>query len=374
MAMSARTRETLEALTLRVGAILVSMFVFSIFLICCKTNPIEVYAVMYKGAFGTSFSIQNTLQRAAPLILAALCTALPSRLGMVIIGGEGALVIGGLCAAIAGLMVATASPIIVLITMAIAGATAGGLWIMLAGGLKYFRGVNETISSLLLNYIAIAILNHVVEGPMRDPLSLNKPSTPNIGEANMLGHLPGIDVHWGLAYGVVACLVLYVLISHTTFGFAMRTVGGNIRAARIVGLSVGQLTLITCFLAGAAAGVAGMVEVAAVHGAANASLASGYGYTGILVSFIARHNPLAIMPVAVLLGGIGASSGLLQRRHHLPDATVQVLQGIMFIVILASESLYGRFKIFQAPVDKSINADKPPAPVVPTKLEGVSVA
>ena len=112
-------------------------------------------------------------------------------------------------------------------------------------------------------------------------------------------------------------------------------------------MSVTTLSMITCFLAGAAAGLAGMVEVAAVHGSANASLVAGYGYTGILVAFIARQNPLAIMPVALLFGGIAASGGLLQRRLDLPDATVLVLQGIAFIMILASETLYGRFRIFQ---------------------------
>ena len=105
--------------------------------------------------------------------------------------------------------------------------------------------------------------------------------------------------------------------------------------------------MITCFLAGAAAGLAGMVEVAAVHGSANASLVAGYGYTGILIAFIARQNPLAIIPVALMFGGIAASGGLLQRRLDLPDATILVLQGIAFVMILASDTLYGRFRIFQ---------------------------
>jgi simple sugar transport system permease protein len=130
-------------------------------------------------------------------------------------------------------------------------------------------------------------------------------------------------------------------------GFALRIVGGNVRAARLAGLPVGILILASCFLGGAAAGLAGMAEVAAVHGSANASLIAGYGYAGILVSFIARHNPLAILPVATLVGGIAASGGMLQRRLDLPDATVLVLQGIAFMVILASETLYGRFRVFQ---------------------------
>src|SRR6185437_14303897 len=224
----------------------------------------------------------------------------PAQLGMVIIGGEGALLIGALAATSAALAMPGAPPLAVDVAMAIAGMIGGGLWILLSGALRQFRGVNETISSLLLVYIALAILNFLVEGPMRDPTSLNKPSTPEIGAANMIGSIPGTDVHWGLA-------------------------GGNIRAAKVVGLSVGKLILIVCFLAGAAAGLAGMMEVAAVQGRTNANLAAGYGFAGILVAFLARQNPLAVIPVAVLLGGIGASGGLLQRRLGLPDASVLVL-------------------------------------------------
>jgi len=360
-----RFLQAMEAVCLRLGALIVALLLFGVFVFAAGKNPLDVYALMFKGAFGTWFSFQNSLQRAAPLILTALCTALPARLGLVIIGGEGALVFGAFCATVAGLSFKESGPYTCLTAMLLAGAMAGGAWILLIGALRYFRGVNETISSLLLNYIAIAILNHMVEGPFKDPESLNKPATLPIGDDNMLGHMFGLDVHWGLAYGIIACLFSYVLIQHTTFGFGVRTTGGNIRAGRIVGLPVSFLMLATCFLAGAAAGVAGMVEVAAVHGTANASIIAGYGYTGILVAFIARQNPLAILPVALLLGGIGASSGLLQRRLGLPDATVLVLQGIMFLVILASESLYGRFKIFQP----KAAPEKPAPPKNPTPIE-----
>jgi simple sugar transport system permease protein len=328
-------------------ALVAALIAFGIFVACFGKDPADLYFYMYQGAFGTWFSWQNTLTRAAPLILTALCTALPAQLGMVIIGGEGALLMGALGAAAAALLMPGAPPLMVGLAMAAAGMLSGGLWIALAGGLRHYRGVNETISSLLLVYIALAVLNHLVEGPMRDPTSLNKPSTREIGADNMIGSIPGTDVHWGFVFGVVAAVLAYVLIFHTVFGFSARIAGGNVRAAKIVGLSVGKLILITCLLAGAAAGLAGMVEVAAVQGRANANIAVGYGFTGILVSFLARHNPLAIIPVAILLGGINASGGLLQRRLGLPDASVLVLQGMIFVSVLMSETLYGRFRIFK---------------------------
>ncbi len=281
-------------------------------------------------------------------MLSSLCTALPARLGLVIIGNEGALVIGGLAAISVGLpLSASVSSGITQIGMAIAGLMAGGVWIGIVGALRHYRAVNETISSLLLNYIAIALLNHLVGGPMKDPGSLNKPSTFSLPDADMLGAIPGMRVHWGLLYGLVACVIAYFLMQRSTFGFAARTAGGNVRAARIAGLPVGKLTVIVCFLGGSCAGLAGMVEVAAVQGAANASLNVGYGYGGILVAFVARHNPIAAVVVSVLLGGILASGGILQRSHNLPDATVLVFQGLVFLVVLYSESLYGRFEFFK---------------------------
>jgi ABC-type uncharacterized transport system permease subunit len=336
-----------EGVAIPLMALLAALALFGVFIALCRVDPLAAYALMYKGAFGSWFSWQNSLVRAAPLILTALCTALPAQLGLVVIGGEGALVIGGLAAVAAALLLPSAPPLVVQPAMAAAGMAAGGAWIGLVGALRHYRGVNETISSLLLVYIAIALLNHLVEGPMRDPASLNKPSSPGIGDMNMIGSIPGTEVHWGLVFGLVAALLAYVFLYRTSFGLAARVVGGNMRAAKMAGLPVGRLVLLVCALAGAAAGLAGMVEVAAVQGRANATLAVGYGFTGILVSFLARHNPLAIIPVAVLLGGIGASGGLLQRHLGLPDATVLVLQGIIFIAVLASEALYGRLPWFR---------------------------
>jgi general nucleoside transport system permease protein len=350
---------TLESICLSLGAILVGLLLFGCFCAAVGQDPFAVYGSIWKAAFGNWRTFQNTLIRAAPLMLTALCTALPARLGLVIIGNEGALVIGGVAAVAVGLGIGTAlPPVLAQVGMAIAGLVAGGLWIMSAGALKHYRAVNETISSLLLNYIAIALLNHLVGGPMRDPSSLNKPSTYPLPEAIMLGNIPGTRVHWGLLYGVIACIIAYVLIQRTTFGFAARTAGGNIRAARIAGLPVGKLTLMVCFLAGSCAGLAGMVEVAAVQGSANESLNVGYGYGGILVAFAARHNSLGAILISLLVGGILASGGILQRAHGLPDATVLMFEGLVFLVVLFSDSLYGKIPLFR---EKPF-IPKPPAP------------
>ena len=340
--MTPRWHAPAEAVALPLLALGGALLLFGAFVWSGGHDPVQAWVLLFKGAFGDAFSWQNTLQRAAPLMLTALCVALPARAGLIVIGGEGALVLGGLAAAGLPYVVGVPGNAFGTLLVLLAAAGAGAAWIALAGALRQYRGVNETISSLLLGYIAIALFKHFVEGPMRDPNSLNKPSTLPLPEGTLIGGMAGTDVHWGLAWGIVLCVALGVWLAFTTSGFATRVVGGNARAARLVGLPTHRLVLLACALGGACAGIAGGIEVAAVHTAANASLIAGFGYTGILVSFVARHNPWMVIPVAVLFGGFGAAGSLLQRRMELPDASVLVLQGFAFVLILASEALRGR--------------------------------
>ena len=327
-----------------------ALLLFGVFVWFGGHDPLEVWRLLFVGAFGDAFSWQNTLQRAAPLMLTALCVALPARAGLTVIGGEGALVLGGLaCAGLPDLLPLPGGwPGTALLLLA--AAVAGGLWISLAGALRQYRGVNETISSLLLGYIAIALFKHFVEGAMRDPASLNKPSTLPLEESLRIGGMFGYDVHRGLAFGVASCLAAALWLNLSTHGFAVRVVGGNARAARLVGLPTNRLIITACALGGAGAGLAGGIEVAAVHTSANASLIAGLGYAGILVSFVARHHPLAIIPVAILFGGFGAAGSPLQRCMGLPDASVRVLLGFAFVIILDSEALRGRLLPQRAPL------------------------
>ena len=341
-----------EAVLLPVGALAAALLAFGVFVWFGGNSPVQAWTLLFQGAFGDAFSWQNTLQRAAPLMLTALAVALPARAGLTVIGGEGALVLGALgCAGLPYLMPLTPDSTGTVLVLA-AGALMGGLWVALAGALRQWRGVNETISSLLLGYLAIALFKHFVEGPMRDPASLNKPSTRPLAEGLRIGPIAPDsllgDVHWGLVIGLLLCVASGLWLSFTASGFALKVVGGNARTARGVGLPTDRLIVLACALGGAAAGLAGAIEVAAVHTAANASVIAGLGYTGILVSFVARHNPWAIPPVAILFGGFAAAGSLLQRRMGLPDASVLVLQGFAFVFILAAEALRGR--LFQLPM------------------------
>jgi len=339
-----RAREVLQSALPALAALALTIVLFSLAVALAGFNPLEVWGLIVLGGFGDAFALQNTLQRAAPLMLTGLAVALPAQAGRVIIGAEGALVLGGLAASALGnvLADAKAGPLVVWPAMALAGAAAGGVWIGIVGALREKREVNETIASLLMSFIAIALFNQCVETVLRDPASLNKPSTRPLPDALMLPALPGLDVHWGLAVGIVVALVAWGVMKLTPLGLALRVAGGNPRTALGVGLPVVRLTIGACAAGGACAGLAGAVEVGAVHGAANASLIAGYGYSGILIAFAARFSPLGVVPVAILVGGIAASGSLLQRRLGLPDASVTVLLGFAFVALIGCETLRGR--------------------------------
>jgi len=184
-----------ERVLIPIAALLVGLLVFSLFLLLQGKSATEFWQLVYKAGFGSSFSWSNTLSRAAPLLFAALCVALPARLGLIVIGGEGAVVLGGLAAGAIGAYLIGFAAIPTMLLMALGAFALGSLWIGTVGWLRHWRGVNETIASLLMAYIAIALLNHFVEGPLRDPQSLNKPSTAPIDESVRVGVMPWLDAH-----------------------------------------------------------------------------------------------------------------------------------------------------------------------------------
>lgn len=331
----------IDAMIITTVAMVISLLLFGLFVTISKGVSIwSVYEYLFRGAGGKASAWRNTMIHASPLLLTALAVALPARVGMIIIGGEGCVLLGGLVAALVAHLMPGTPPFLVQVSMCASGMAIGGIWVMIAGALKQYRGVNETISSLLMNYIARAILNHCVEGPMRDWSNANVPSSWPLDPRVMFGSIPGTEIHIGLIFGILACLLAWILMDHTTFGFATRVVGGNLRAARVAGLSVAKYSLMACFLGGAAAGLAGVVEVAARDGAVSDNLSqAGYGYAGILVAFVARQNPLAVIPVAILMGGV--NNDYLKMKLD-SDSCVQVFQGILFLVILGLDTWAGR--------------------------------
>src|SRR5260370_12283193 len=199
---NAQTARVLLALLPAIPTVLAlvgTLVLFSLFLLVQGQPVLDAVGLIFQGAFGSSFAWQSTLLRASPLMLTALCVALPAQVGLIVIGGEGALALGGMCAAIVPQMLPAGTPWLIATPLtALAGMLAGGVWIGAVGALRQWRGVNETISSLLMSYIAIALFKHLAEGPLREPTSLINPSTLPVPDALMIGSMPGLGTRGGL--------------------------------------------------------------------------------------------------------------------------------------------------------------------------------
>ncbi len=312
-------------------------------------DPLEAYRVMGAGAFGSAFRFSEVVLRSIPLILTGLAVALAATMLLWNIGCEGQLVWGGIGAAGTALFLAPHLPeALVLPAVAAAGAAAGALWAMVPALLRTRAAVNEILSSLLLNYVAIIVMEHLYFGPWRNPEGYGFPGTAQIPEAARLPHLWGTRVHPGLFAALALALALFWLLRHTPWGYRVRVTGQNPRAARYAGFRLEGRIVAVMAMSGALAGLAGMAEVSAVHYRLQQGLAVGYGYDGIIVAWLARLNPLAVPPAALFLAALIVGGEQLQTVLHLPSSISTVLEAVLLFALLSSEALT-RFRIVRAP-------------------------
>jgi simple sugar transport system permease protein len=345
MRLEKRHRQSALALVLApVGAVAVTMLVSALLVLWAGAPVAQTYALLLQGGFGSVFALSETFTRAIPLMLTGLAATVAFQARLFNIGAEGQLYAGALAAvAVGGLHGGTGfdqipMPLLFALMM-LAAALAGALLLLGPALLKARLGVDEVVTTLLLNFIVLLVVSMMLDGPMKDPTAMGWPqSVALMGELELSKLVPQTRVHTGLLWGLGLAVAVWALMRYTVPGFDIRAVGANVRAAQFAGVPVTRTVVLVAMLSGALAGLAGAIEVMAVHGSANAAVLAGYGTTGILVSFMARHQPLAIIPVAVMMGGIAAAGSLLQRRLDLPDATTMVLQGLLFIAILAGDA------------------------------------
>lgn len=331
-----------EGLLLSLLALVLATLAWLLIAIATGLDPQTVIATIIEGAVGSSFAWEQSLRVATPLLFTGLVVALPLRAGLLIIGGEGALIAGGLAAAVVALYVPAT---IALFAMLVVGSLAGAMWLGLAGWLRAHRGVHEALASLLLTYIIIAIVNQLIEGPLREPASLDKPATAIIPLTAQLAGLGSTAIHIGLPLGIGLCIVAQIFLSFSPAGYALRVGGGNPRAAKFAGLNRNTHILAICVLAGSLAGLGAALEISAVHHRVSASFTVlGYGYLGILVACLAGGNMLAIIPAALLIGCLDAGGGLLQRRLAAPAASAELMHGLLFVAVMVVTALTGRLR------------------------------
>lgn len=315
-----------------VWALLLTAVVVSGLLLLVDVSLNQAYTAIFQGALGNTYSIGLSLTLAIPLILTGMAVALAYQCGLFNIGAEGQLQVAGLGTTLVAVETGN------LILAVIAGIAAGAVWGGVPGYLRARLGVNEIISTLMLNFIAITGVLIVVEGPFSDP-NVSHSTSPTVPDSTTLPVIVGgTPLHAGLFVALAVLAGSMYVLFRTPLGLKMRAVGHNDRAASHGGINVRQVITAAMVLSGAVAGLAGTVQVLGVEHNVASGWSSGWGYTGIAVAFLARSNPVGILPVALLYGALDAGAENMQLVTGVPGALLLVIQAlpVLFLVALIS--------------------------------------
>ncbi|MGE5252986.1 MAG: ABC transporter permease [Planctomycetaceae bacterium] len=324
------------AVLVRFGGLLgIALAIFALVLLVFDKNPIKAYADIFSNTLGSAYGFSEVLVKMIPLTLAAVAVALPARIWLINVGGEGQFHVGALFAAWGALNFVHLPAWLLIPWISFLGFLGGGLWGFISGFLRARGWVSETISTLLLNYVAILLLSFFVFGPWKDPESANYPQSAPFADAAILPSFFGTRVHLGLIYALAVLVLFHLFLSRTRWGLEMRAVGANAEAARRNGIPLGRYIMTLMFIGGGLAGLAGMAEVSAIHGQLRPSISPGYGYIGFLISWMAMGNAAGILAAAFLLAIITAGGDILQMTLRLPGSVVNILMAIILFVILA---------------------------------------
>ncbi len=327
-----------------IGAVGLALVLGGIVLMLVGGSPLRAYAFMLKAAFGDLGVFSDTLTKATPLILVSLAAVIAFRMRLWNIGAEGQFFIGafGVSAVVlTPILPPETSPWIMIPAMMLMGALAGALWGFIPGFLKARFNVNEIISTLMMNYIAVAWNNFFIfaiwtEGGFQ--MSPQFPRTawlPRLTDySSQVPIFRGLTTHLGLVFGLVAAVLVWWIIYHSRWGYEIRLIGDNPRAARYAGINITRNTILVMMLSGALAGLAGMSEITGVVHRLQGAISPGYGFTGIIIAWLAKLNPLLVVPIAILFGGL-----ILAGREIQPSGVPMLIQGIILVCLIASDFL-----------------------------------
>ena len=316
-------------------ALLGGLVVFGAFVLANGANPLAVYGDIWSSTLTQSGQFQQILIRATPFALAGLAVVIPARAGMVNVGGEGQLIIGAVASAGVALALDERVPPGVLITaMLLAGVTAGAAWAGIAAVMRITVKVNEAVTTLLLNYVAVFLMLYLILGPWKDPAALGQSTSVGISDSAKLPVLAGTAVNVGVAIAVVAAIAVWFVLARTEWGFRLSVVGGNPEAARRAGMPVVMLLLSALLIGGALAGLAGYVQFAGTEYKLRPTFGLTIGYVAFLASWLARHRPLPLLGASLALAAIAVSGNSLQIGSGLPAGTVNILMGLVLIAVL----------------------------------------
>jgi simple sugar transport system permease protein len=316
-------------------SLVIALIGFGVVVAIQKENPVAVYRDIIDSTVRSKYGFSEVLVRMIPLLLCALAVAIPARVGLVNVGGEGQLYIGAWAASWVALTFTSLDRPLLLPLMFAFAAAGGAAWAAVPAFLRARGWLNETISTLLLNYVAILFVQYFVFGPWKDPLSANFPQSKPFPAGAILPALGDYRVHLGLVFGLVAVAAMFAILRYTRWGYEIRAIGGNPEAAHRNGIPVAGYLVGMLVLGGAMAALAGFGEVSAIQGRLRPSVSPGFGFIGFLAAWLAGHNPLAIVVITFVLAVLTAGGDSLQISHGLPFASVNLLMALTLFSVLA---------------------------------------
>ena len=331
---------------LPVFAALAALLVGAVMLLILKVNPITAYGALLQGAFGSTNAIAETLVKATPLLLIGLGICIAYRANVINIGGEGQMIVGALLATWVGLNFKGLPGWVMIIFAMLAGSLCGSLWGGLPGALKAYFNVNEILSTVMMNAIAVQLMNFFLTGPMIDPsqakIASQIPQTARLEEIYRLPRLAPTRLHLGALIAVILAFLVYILLWRTTLGYRIRAVGQNAFASRYAGIKVKRYIVLAMLLSGALSGLAGAVQVYGVNyrmitdGSATGFTGSA-GFNGIVAALFGQLHPILTIPASILFGALSVGANTMQRTVQIPSALIMALNGLVVVFVVSSE-------------------------------------
>ena len=331
-----------ENVTIRILSILIALVASGIFLGAMGYNPLEVIFSLGKGAFGSAYRIRETIVKSIPLAITAVGIAVAFKMQFWNIGAEGQIFMGAFGAALIALKFSNTPKPILLLMMLLAAVAFAGLWALISAILKLMFNTNETIITLMLNYIALKFITYLQYGPWRDKKAMNFPKIPNFSDNAILPEI--FKIHIGWIFALIVIVLLYIFMNHTKLGYEISVIGESENTARYAGINIKKVSLIAIFISGALCGLTGFIQASAVSQTLSVEVTGGIGYTAIIVAWLANLSAPVILIVSILFAALLEGGNFIQTAFGIPNSAALVIQALILFSVLGSE-LFLKYKL-----------------------------
>lgn len=331
-----------KSILVRILSVILALLVSGIFLTLIKLNPIDVYLSMLKGAFGSSYSSRETIIKAIPLIITSLGIAVAFKMQFWNIGGEGQIMMGAFFCSYFALNFPTLPRLVLLTLMLVAGFIGGAIWALIPAYFKSKWGTNETIVTLMMNYIAIKWVTFLQYGPWKDKHAQGFPKIPNFTTNATLPNVFGINMGW--IFAILLVIAIYIFMNKTKKGYEIAVLGESEKTAIYAGINIKKTIISAMLLSGGLCGITGMIQASAVSGTLSVEVSGGFGFTAIIVAWLANLSAPAILVVSVLFAALLEGGSFIQTAFGIPEAAALILQSMILFFVLGSE-FFLRYKI-----------------------------